>query len=213
MNESYNVVRENNTNVDEELVDVGEVGVLERLHMHAKEVLKRDESSSARCKYPDHVKLLCKHIGSREKIKTTKVYPSLVKIGYGIKYAERKNGISAMFDIIESFDRMRSSDEYNDRILEGIVSGVISFDGESKAFRYDNNFIAEMSDYAEQMNIHASDLYLYFCMIGLDDVCGLDEYKHLGSDMGRVKAAFDMKKTETNLKFVTLFINDFYNRK
>jgi len=206
MNDLQNVGREIN---DEEFIVIGEFEVIENLHKFAKEVLKRDESDPVRCRYPDYVMELCKHISSRESIRITRVYPSLVKLGYGIKYHDYKNGDTTISDLIELIDRVRASDIGEYRALDTIASNVISFDGKSKPFRYDNNFIAETAEYADKMNVHASDLYMYYCLVGLSEVCEMDRYKHLDNDIGRIKALYGLKKADASFKFVVMFIGEF----
>lgn len=206
MNERLNVSREID---EEELVCVGEIDIMERLHRHAREVLKRDESSGVSCRYPDYVGFLCEHVGAREDITVNKVYRSLVKVGYGIRYAAYKNGDTTMSRIADMIKSMRATGNLEDMVLAKVVDDAISFSGKNRVFRYDINFIAQMSNYAKELNINVNDLYLFYCLVGLDAVGDLDEYEHIKSNVLFIKASYELGKAEANLKYVNAFMERF----
>ena len=206
MDESQSVVM-GDSDDELELVAVG--GVLDRLHNFSKEVLKRDESAPTRCKYPDYIEFLCKHIGAREKISVARVYSSLVKIGYGIVYSCKDGDDADIYVIADLIGGLRASISHRDQHLARVACNVILFDGGSKLFRYSHNFIAETHEYAENMNVNASDLYLYYCLIGLIEIGELSEYEHLKNDIGYIKAYYELEKTNTNIKLLPVFLNRF----
>lgn len=190
---------------DLELVG-GEFGVLERLRMHSKVVLNRDESGGARCRYPDFIRMSCKHVSSREKIRMSRTYPSVVKLGYGIKYRDYKDGDTVMNDVVKLISGMRASDNPDNRNFEDIVDNIISFNGESRVFRFNNNFIAETSNRAEELNSVASDLYMYYCLVGLNEIFELDEYAHMQKDIRRIKVCYELEKADKSLEINASFI-------
>ena len=189
-----------------ELVVVDLIGVLERLRKRSRDILSREDSSPVRCKYPDYMGFLCDNIGIREDISLHRVYRSLVKVGFGIKY---KNEDEHMLRVIEMIKSMRASGKLDDMIMVKNIDDAISFRGTTKLFRYENEFIAHMSDCARGLNIDAPDIYLYYCLVGLCAVGDLDEYDHFKDNVLFMKALYELKKTEANFKFVASFMDEY----
>lgn len=194
---------------DDELGLIGVGGVLDRLYYYSCDVLKRDKSTPVRCRYPHYIEFLCKHIGARENITLARVYPSLVRLGYGIRYNEQKSSRIDMLDVADMISDLRASTNLSDRHLADVVDDIISFNGKDRLFRYDNNFIAITSNFAEKLNVNTPDLYLYYCLVGLNAVGYEYDYKHFDKDIGYIKASYELEKTDKNIKFVVLFIKRF----
>ena len=215
MNERSNVVNlsDDGDNDDDELVSVGEVGVLDRLHNFSKEVLKRDESAPASCRYPQYIEFLCKHIGAIEKISVSRVYSSIVRIGYGVVYRKRIDGDSDIEVVKNMIGELRASTELKDQYFAGVIDNVISFDGGLKQFRYSHNFIAETHELAENMNTSTPDMYLYYYLVGLMEIGKSSKYEHLKGDIGYIKASYELEKTDMNIKLLPSFINRFLTLK
>ena len=181
--------------------------------MHAKEVLKRDESESIRCRYPVYIDDICSHIGAREDIRVSKVFYGLVLLGYGIKYRDFKNGDTLMQDVVKAICTMRSSDNESNLAVSSSVGNAFSFEGTTHKFRYKHNFIAEVSDYANKSNNKSPDVYMYYALVGLREIGSSEEYEHLKTFSRYIKAMYDLERAELNFKAATNFIRGFYSEK
>jgi len=135
------------SNSDDDLVSVGGVGVLDRLHSYVYAPIKDEDSGRTQCRYNKYVDKLCNYVAAKESLKYTKVYPAIVSIGYGVWQHNKNGNGDLLLDVSVRLKELRSSDSENDRnIASRFESTTVHFQGDRRAYRFDKTVIGQISD-------------------------------------------------------------------
>lgn len=177
-------------------MNINEGGVLDLLHSYSEEVLSQSRSSSVHCRYPKYIDSLCKHIGARERIYVAKVYPSLVKMGYGIEYNAYENIDVHLSDTVDRIFQMRASTDINEMEYASVLTDVISFSDTTREFVYSHDFVAEMYDYANDCDVKLFDMYLYYALVGLKKLGETEEYSHFKTSVHHIGAMYELENID-----------------
>ena len=194
---------------DEDLWIVGTGGVLDRLHQYVYAHILEEDSARAWCRRSDNVNIICDYIAVREKLRYTRIYPSIVRIGHGMRLYSIKEEDDLISEVSNRLDELRSSDKREDRAIAMRIGNVkIRFDGDRYKYRFEKTLVAQISECAKKCGANTSDLYLYYFLIGIKElveseeslyqIAGFKEYKRSMDDLDDINEGLEISNVLIN---------------
>ena len=141
--------------------------IIDKFHAYSSEISEKNKSMSVNCRYPECIRMLCKHIGAREDMRYSVVYPSLVKLGRYVEYNAFENLDSPVHATYDYVHKMMASDNLGDMILADMLNRR-SY--EIRSFVYSRDFALEITEYAEECDVGVSDMFFYYALVGLKKI-------------------------------------------
>ena len=144
------------------LESIGTSGVLDRLHHYAYSPIPEEDSMRARCRVSENVGILCNYIATHEKLKMTRVYPSMVAVGYGMYLHNIREKSDLMSEVTNMLDELRLSLDNKHRTIANDIKNItVMFQGTNHTYRFENTLVAQINEYAGKCGASAPDLNLY----------------------------------------------------
>jgi hypothetical protein len=192
----------------DDLETIGTSGVLDRLHRYAYSPIPEEDSMRARCRVSENVSILCNYIATHEKLKMTRVYPSIISVGYGMYLHNIREKSDLMSEVTDMLDKLRLSLDNKHRTIANDIQNItIVFQGTHHSYRFESTLVAQINEYAGKCGASAPDLYLYYFLIGLKELVeNEDSLSQINSFKEYKRVMNDLEDVNDRLEAYKIFI-------